>query len=73
MGEELYERLKNMEFMDESYARRVFYQILDAINFIHKHSISHRDIKPENFVFEDSSSDNLKLIDFGLSSPFIPC
>jgi len=43
-----------------------------AINFIHKKGISHRDIKPENFVFEDPLSDNLKLIDFGLSSVFIP-
>jgi serine/threonine protein kinase len=50
----------------------LFVQILDAINFIHKHRISHRDIKPENFVFEDLDSDNLKLIDFGLSSPFTP-
>jgi len=54
-------------------AQAVLYmrQILDAINFIHKHNISHRDIKPENFVFEDESSENLKLIDFGLSSPFL--
>ena len=34
--------------------------------------ISHRDIKPENFVFEDPINDNVKLIDFGLSSTMIP-
>lgn len=34
-------------------------------------NISHRDIKPENFVFENKVSDNIKLIDFGLSSNFI--
>lgn len=61
-----------MEYFSEEYARKLFYQILDAINYIHKHRISHRDIKAENFVFEDVNSDNLKLIDFGLSSPFIP-
>lgn len=33
--------------------------------------MSHRDIKPENFVFESPSSNNIKLIDFGLSSSFI--
>jgi calcium-dependent protein kinase len=33
--------------------------------------VSHRDIKPENFVFESLSSNNIKLIDFGLSSSFI--
>jgi serine/threonine protein kinase len=57
---------------DENYARMLFRQILTAINFIHKQGISHRDIKPENFIFEDKVSDNLKLIDFGLSSVFIP-
>lgn len=45
---------------------------MDAINFIHKHAISHWDIKAENFVFEDPISDNIKLIDFGLCSTFIP-
>jgi calcium-dependent protein kinase len=34
-------------------------------------NVSHRDIKPENFVFENIASNNLKLIDFGLSSSFI--
>ena len=34
-------------------------------------NISHRDIKPENFVFESMDQDNIKLIDFGLSSSFI--
>jgi len=48
----------------------MFKQILEAINYIHKHNVSHRDIKPENFVFEDETSDNIKLIDFGLSSHF---
>jgi serine/threonine protein kinase len=34
--------------------------------------ISHRDLKPDNFVFENGVSDVVKLIDFGLASPFIP-
>ena len=71
MGEELYDRLKDGGFFEEQYAKKLFYQILDAINFIHKHNISHRDIKAENFVFETPTSDNIKLIDFGLSSPLI--
>ncbi len=60
-----------MESFDEDYARMLFKQILEAINFIHSQHISHRDIKPENFVFENDN-DNLKLIDFGLSSTFDP-
>ena len=34
-------------------------------------NVSPRDIKPENFVFENVASENIKLIDFGLSSSFI--
>lgn len=59
-----------METLDEEYARKLMKQILEAINFLHKHNIAHRDIKPDNFMFEHPDSDNLKLIDFGLSSPF---
>jgi calcium-dependent protein kinase len=69
-GDQLYKRLEAMENLDEEYARKLMKQILEAINFLHKHNIAHRDIKPENFVFEHFDSDNLKLIDFGLSSPF---
>lgn len=32
--------------------------------------MSHRDIKPENFVFVDDTSDEIKMIDFGLASHF---
>ncbi len=71
-GEQLYERLESTKMFDEQSARKYFRQILDAINYIHKNGVSHRDIKPENFMFEDKQSDNLKLIDFGLSSTFIP-
>lgn len=45
--------------------------MLQAISYIHSENVSHRDIKPENFVFESKSSNNIKLIDFGLSSSFI--
>jgi calcium-dependent protein kinase len=45
---------------------------MEAVNVIHRSGISHRDLKPENFIFEDPIRDNLKLIDFGLSSIFIP-
>lgn len=69
-GEQLFERLKNKEFLDEEYSRKIFQQILEAINYIHKHNVSHRDIKPENFVFVDNTSDNVKLIDFGLAMHF---
>lgn len=61
-----------MELFTETYAKLIVRQILEAINCIHKQGISHRDIKPENFMFDDVDSDNLKIIDFGLSSVAVP-
>ena len=44
------------------------YNILSAVNDLHKHGIVHRDLKPENILF---SKDNvLKLCDFGTSKFF---
>ena len=70
-GEELYERMVKQETFKESDAKKIFKEILDCINFIHKHNISHRDIKPENFMFVSKESNNLKLLDFGLASSAI--
>lgn len=67
-GETLLDRLKAKNQLDEEYYRNVFKQIMEAVNYIHKHQIVHRDIKPENFVFMDKDSDVIKMIDFGLSN-----
>lgn len=70
-GENLYERILELELFDEDYARKMFEQIIQAISYTHEKQICHRDIKPENFVFvskEGDSMHTLKLIDFGLST-----
>jgi serine/threonine protein kinase len=41
--------------------------MLEAISLCHHQHIAHRDLKPENFLFLNKNSNNLKLIDFGLS------
>lgn len=46
--------------------RQVFFQILEAVDYIHKHSIIHNDLKPENILISRVNND-VKLIDFGLS------
>lgn len=70
-GLQLFEELCERVQFTEEEAREIFRKVLLAISYIHSMNVSHRDIKPENFVFENVASDNIKLIDFGLSSSFI--
>jgi len=75
-GADLFTRYKqildNGTMIDEQFIRMIFKQVLSAISYIHDHRICHRDIKLENFVFQNQSNNLLKMIDFGLSSQFIP-
>lgn len=46
-------------------ARKVFYQLLKSLEFMHSHDVIHRDIKPENLLI--SKNGVLKLCDFGFA------
>ena len=46
--------------------RRIFGEILDAIDYAHAQGVVHRDIKPTNIIVTRNAS-HAKLIDFGLS------
>eukprot|EP01103_Thecamoeba_quadrilineata_P009879 TRINITY_DN200_c0_g2_i1.p1 TRINITY_DN200_c0_g2~~TRINITY_DN200_c0_g2_i1.p1 ORF type:complete len:716 (-),score=183.18 TRINITY_DN200_c0_g2_i1:116-2263(-) len=43
-----------------------FQQIIEALDYMHKHLICHRDLKPENFLLNSHSG--LKVCDFGFAS-----
>ncbi|KAF7323467.1 Protein kinase domain-containing protein [Mycena chlorophos] len=47
--------------------KKVFNEILDAVEFLHRNSIYHRDIKPENILCDEHGF-NIRLADFGLAS-----
>jgi serine/threonine protein kinase len=47
--------------------RRIFMQIIDAVEFCHANKVYHFDIKLDNFVFTDQTHSTLKMIDFGLA------
>ncbi|GAA5989844.1 hypothetical protein JCM10908_002343 [Rhodotorula pacifica] len=52
---------------DDEMIRRVFLQILDAVDFCHQNSIYHRDLKPENILCLDDG-ERVVLADFGLAT-----
>jgi serine/threonine protein kinase len=61
----LYELMKDRKkYFPESQLRNHMYQILQGLNFMHKHGYFHRDMKPENVLV---SKDVTKIADFGLA------
>ena len=59
--------------MKEEYAKRIFYQMLQAVNYSHKCSVIHRDVKMANFLVDfddDTGRVKVKLSDFGLATTY---
>ena len=59
----LFEMIRRKKGLTESIAFYYFIQTLNAIYFLHLHSIAHRDLKPENLLIDEKNI--LKLCDFG--------
>ena len=67
-GGELYDAIIKYSGLDERMAAPIFYQIILALNYIHKQRICHRDIKSDNCIFLlNSPNSPIKLIDYGLA------
>lgn len=70
-GGELFDRIIEKKFYDETEARQIFKQIIKAIYYCHLNGVCHRDLKPENFIMVSKADPYLlKVIDFGLSRTF---
>ncbi|MBK7828136.1 protein kinase [Nannocystis sp.] len=48
-----------------SRATALVFQVMDALEFAHRHQIVHRDVKPENILVTDQ--DVAKILDFGVA------
>ena len=71
-GGELYDRVIEKAESEEQHhseedAATMMRDILSAIEYVHSLDIAHRDLKPENFLLKSKDSDEIKIIDFGLS------
>ncbi|KAJ1954592.1 Serine/threonine protein kinase [Linderina pennispora] len=70
-GGDLYENISNNPYFhlpgNDALIRRLFLQLVSAIEHCHNNGIYHRDIKPENVLVTHDGL-NVKIIDFGLST-----
>ena len=55
--------------LSKKTSSKIFRQIINTLEYIHKLGIVHRDIKPENILLS-SDKNSIKLVDFGLSNVY---
>ncbi|MED6240220.1 hypothetical protein ATANTOWER_017729 [Ataeniobius toweri] len=67
-GGELFHRVKSQQQLNEGVAKLYFYQMLCAVQYLHRNGIIHRDLKPENILLSSNEDTCLiKVTDFNQS------
>ncbi|XP_065607084.1 striated muscle preferentially expressed protein kinase isoform X2 [Cyrtonyx montezumae] len=70
--DELLDRMARKPSVCESEVRSYMRQILEGICYLHQHRVLHLDIKPENLLMADSSSEQVRICDFGNAQELMP-
>lgn len=65
-GGNLCSYVKSKKRLSEEESKRIFFQLVQSIEYLHSYSVIHRDVKLENVLFNDDK--DVKLIDFGFST-----
>ena len=68
-GGELFDKISERVYYNESDARDIILTVLQAVKYCHDKNIIHRDLKPENLLLCSHEQDaDLKLADFGFAT-----
>ncbi|XP_065316441.1 uncharacterized protein LOC135925162 isoform X2 [Gordionus sp. m RMFG-2023] len=66
-GGELFDILLENRFLHDREASQYVKQILQGLGHLHSKHIGHLDLKPENIMIKDKTTNDIKIIDFGLA------
>ncbi|KAI8421832.1 hypothetical protein MSG28_009780 [Choristoneura fumiferana] len=68
-GGELLEHITQRRCLPEHEAAPILRNVLQAVNYLHRHTVVHRDIKPSNILFAtaERKPEDIRLVDFGLA------
>lgn len=69
-GGELFDYIVKKGRVNEYESCKFFHQIISGVDKTHSLHVVHRDLKPENLLLD--SSNNIKIVDFGLSNRYEP-
>jgi len=62
---EIFNFIDSTPLFSEQLAKVYFKQLIEGLEYLHKHNIGHRDLKTENLLID--SNFNIKIADFGCS------
>ena len=71
-GKDLFEYLRSYNYrIPEPQVKKIVYNLLAGVSYLHERGIIHRDLKLENIIMSDNSESAVPVIvDFGLSKIF---
>ena len=65
-GKDLIEKIIKKKRFNEEQAKKIFFQLLDALSYMHKMNICHRNLRTEHILFDKNNRP--KIVGFGYSS-----